>query len=198
MTIGNLDRRSRTMLLAGAALLIPAAAWRYGLFASSDTGTLPAAEAIPIAEKRLEALRAKAASVPGKEARLRQAQAELATREKGILKADTKAQAQAQLLEMVQAIAKANGIEVRGVERMGESVVSSDYGEVSVDVAFVCGIDQLVNLMAALADQPQILATNELRVNGGNDKKKTIQVHLSVGALVARKLLPQKKGGLGA
>jgi len=198
MTIGNLDRRSRAWLIAGAALLIPAAAWRFGLFAGLDTGTVAAAEAIPIAESRLQSLRAKAASVAGKEARLKQAQAELATREKGILKADTKNQAQAQLLELVQGIAKANGIEVRGVERMGEAVVSGDYGEVSVEVAFVCGIDQLVNLMAALADQPQILATNDLRINGGNGKNKNIQVHLSVGALVARKLLPEKKAGQGA
>jgi len=197
MTIGNLDRRSRAMLVTGAALLIPAMAWRFGLFAGSETGTA-AAEAIPVAEKRLESTRVKAASVPGKEARLKQAQAELATREKGILKADTKAQAQAQLIELVQGVAKSNGIEVRGVERMGESVMSGDYGEVSVEVTFVCGIDQLVNLMAALADQPQILAINELRVNGGNDKKKVIQVHLSVGAVVARKLLPEKKGGQGA
>jgi len=198
MTIGNLDRRSRAMLVAGAALLIPAAAWRFGLFGSSETGTVTAAQAIPIAENRLQSMRIKAATVPGKEERLRQAQAELASREKGILKADTKAQAQAQLLEMVQGIARANGIEVRGVERMSEAVISGDYGEVGVEVAFVCGIEQLVNLMAALADQPQILATNELRINGGNDKNKNVQVHLSVGALVTRKLLPEKKGGQGA
>ena len=37
---------------------------------------------------------------------------------------------------------------------------------------FGCGIDQLVNFLAALADQPQILATNEIRVTGGADKKK--------------------------
>ncbi len=195
MTIGNPDRRSRAMLVVGAALLSPAAAWRFGLFGGSDVESAPTTVAIPIAENRLAALRVRAASVPAKEERLGQAQAELATREKGILKADTKAQAQAQLIEMVQAIAKANGIEVRGVERMGELVVSDDYGEVNVEVAFVCAIDQLVNLVASLADQPQILATNTLRVTGGSDKKKSIQVRLSVGALVARKLLPEKKGG---
>jgi Tfp pilus assembly protein PilO len=198
VTIGNVDRRTRAWLVAGAALLIPAAAWRFGLFAGSDAGTIPAAEAIPIAENRLQSLRVRAASVEGKEARLKQAQAELATREKGILKADTKNQAQARLLEMVQGIARANGIEVRGMERMSEAVVSGDYGEVSVEVTFICGIEQLVNLMAALADQPQILATNEIRVSGGSDKKKNIQVHLSVGALVERKLLPEKKGAHGA
>jgi len=198
MTLGNLDRRSRILLAVGGALLIPAAAWRLGAFSIFDTGPVAAAEAIPMAEKRLASLRAKAATIPANEARLRQAQAELATREKGILKADTKAQAQAQLLVLVQSIARANGIEVRGVERMSEAVISADYAEVSVDVAFGCGIEQLVNLMAALADQPQLLATDAVRINGGNDRKKNIQVHLSVGALVDRKLLPEKKRGQGA
>jgi hypothetical protein len=193
MTLGSLDRRTQTILVAGAALLIPAAVWRFGLFSGSQT---VAAEAIPVAEKRLESFRGKAASVPEKEARLEKAQAELATREKGILKADTKAQAQSHLLELVQAIAGANGIEVHGFERMGEAVLSPDYGEVTVEVAFACQIEQLVNLMASLADQPQILATGALRVNGGTDKKKVIQVHLTVGALVARKLLPERKGGV--
>ena len=50
MTIGNLDRRSRAMLVAGAALLIPAAAWRCGLVGSSDAGTVAASQAIPIDE----------------------------------------------------------------------------------------------------------------------------------------------------
>jgi len=198
MTIGSPDRRSRAMILLSVALSIPAAAWRFGLFGGSEAGTVSAAAAIPIAENRLAALRVRAATVPAKEERLHQAQAELATREKGILKADTKAQAQAQLIEMVQAIARANGIEARGVERMGELVVSGDYGEVNVEVAFACGIEQLVNLMASLADQPQIMAVNTLRVTGGTDKKKNIQVRLTVGALVARKLLPEKKGGAGA
>lgn len=195
MNIGNLDRRWRTAIVASAALLIPAAAWRFGLFGGADANAVSPSVAIPIAENRLAALRVRAASVPGKEERFQKAQAELATREKGILKADTRAQAQAQLIEMVQTIARANGIEARGVERMGELVVSNDYGEVNVDLAFSCGIEQLVNLLASLADQPQIMAVNSLRVTGGNDKKKSIQVRLSVGALVARKLLPEKKVG---
>jgi len=198
MTVGSLDRRSQAWLIVGAILLVPAAAWRLGLFSGPDSGAVAAADAIPIAERRLESTRIKAASVPAQEARLKQAQAELATREKGILKADTKAQAQAQLLELVQGVAKANGIEVRGVDRMGEAVLSADYGEVSIDIAFVCGIEQLVNLMAALGDQPQILATNAVRISGGSDKNKNIQVHLSVGGLVARRLLPDRKGGQGA
>ena len=62
-------------------------------------------------------------------------------------------------------------------------------------VRFACDIVQLVNLMAALADYPQILATDEMRIAGGSDKKKNVQVLLTVSTVVARKLLPEKKGG---
>ncbi len=61
-------------------------------------------------------------------------------------------------------------------------------------VTFTCGIEQLVNLLAALANQPQILATNEIQVTGGTDKKKNVQVRLSLSGVVPRKLVPEKKG----
>jgi predicted RNA-binding protein YlqC (UPF0109 family) len=63
-----------------------------------------------------------------------------------------------------------------------------------VEVSFTCGIEQLVNLLAALGDQPQLVATEEIRVNHGNDKKKNVQVRLMVAAPVVGKLIPKKKG----
>jgi hypothetical protein len=51
-----------------------------------------------------------------------------------------------------------------------------------------------VNFLAALANEPEILATNEIQVSGGNDKKKNVQVRLSLSAVVPRKLVPEKKG----
>ena len=70
-------------------------------------------------------------------------------------------------------------------------------GEIGQTVAFTCGIEQLVNLLAALANEPQqILATKEISVVGGNDKKKNVQVKLTVSALVPRKLIPKRGSGL--
>jgi hypothetical protein len=43
-----------------------------------------------------------------------------------------------------------------------------------------------------LGNQPQILATYDIHVSGGHDKKKGIQVRLSVSAIVERKLIPKK------
>ncbi len=147
-----------------------------------------------MAEQRLERLRKLAATVPGKEAVLKQANAELETREAGVLKAETAAQAQAQLLDAIRQAAAANGIDARGAEEMRVQPLGNDYGEVSVAQSFTCGIEQLVNMLADVANRPQILATSEISISGGNDKKKNVQVRLSLSGVVSKKLVPQKKG----
>lgn len=192
LQVGTLDRRYGIGLVValGAFLLL-----KTGPFANEETRVVAPTESIPLAEQRLQKLRQAASTVAAREAILKQAQAELATRETGLLKGNTTAEAQAELIELLQSVAKANGIETHGVERKTEAVVNGDYGEVGVEVAFNCGIEQLVNLLAALADQPQILATNDVRISGGTDKKKAVQVRLGVSGIVPRKLLPQKKAG---
>ena len=65
---------------------------------------------------------------------------------------------------------------------------------VSVTETFNCAIEQLVNFMAALANEPEIVATNEIHITGGRDKKKNIQVRLGLSGVVPRKLVPVKKG----
>ena len=75
---------------------------------------------------------------------------------------------------------------------------ANDYGEVSVVETFTCGIEQLVNLLADLANRPQIMATNEITITGGNDKKKNVQVRLSLSGVVSKNLVPQPKKGLAS
>jgi hypothetical protein len=155
-----------------------------------------ASESAPMAEKRLEQLRLKAATVPGRETALKAANAELGAREKGILAVDTAAQGQAAILEILSRVAKANGIDARGAQEMREAKpLGDDYAEVSVTVNFACQIEQLVNLLAAIGNEPEILSTNEIHIAGGNDpKKKVIQVRLNLSGVAPRKVLPAKKG----
>jgi hypothetical protein len=167
---------------------------RLGVFQSSEPGVVAPTESIPLAEQRLERLRRLAATVPGKETVLKEASAELQSREAGVLKADTAAQAQAELLDTIRQAATANGIDARGAEEMRVQPLANDYGQVSVVETFTCGIEQLVNLMADLANRPQLLATQEISISGGNDKKKNVQVRLSLSGVVSKKLVPQKKG----
>ena len=51
-----------------------------------------------------------------------------------------------------------------------------------------------MNFLALLPVELEIVATNEINVTGGNDKKKILQVRLSLSGVVPRSLLPKKKG----
>jgi Tfp pilus assembly protein PilO len=192
-TLGAIDRRTLVLLLVMLGLLV-AVILRFGLSNDSASVVVAPSDSIPAAEHRLERLRQVAATVPGKEEVLKKALAELETRHAGMLNADTSAQAQAQLIQVIRRVAMANGIDARGAEEMRVRPLANDYGEVSVTVTFSSAIEQLVNFLAALANEPQILATNEINISGGTDKKKNVQVRLGLSAVVPKKLVPAKRG----
>jgi hypothetical protein len=193
LEVGSINRRTLIFLVGGVALSL---IFHFAFNGDSGVSVVAANDSIPMAEKRLARLRQLAATVQGKEDLVTHAKAELSDREHGVLLADTEAQAWSQLTEITQTLGKSNGIDVRGLQGTGGQPIGDDYGEIWTTVAFNCGIEQLVNLLAALGNQPQILATNEISVVGGNDKKKNIQVRLTVSALVPRKLIP-KRGASG-
>ncbi|HUA84537.1 MAG TPA: hypothetical protein VMB85_11800 [Bryobacteraceae bacterium] len=158
---------------------------------SQATVVAPAAETLAAAERRLQHARDVAALVPGKEAILKHAQAALAQREKGLLTADTAAQAQAQLLEILRTVGAAEtpAVVFRS-ELFGVSPLGQDYATASAGVAFECHIDQLVNMLAAITARPEMLAVTELHINATANKDKRISVRLTLSAAVPRKLVP--------
>jgi hypothetical protein len=157
------------------------------------------ADSVALAEKRLAKARELAATVPAKETILKQASAELATREKGLIVADTAAQAQAQLTQIVRKLARTENppLEIR-TEGFGLRPFGDAYGEASVAVQIDCRIDQLVNLLAGLTAQPELISTTDLRVTSPNAKDKTISARLTVSGIVPRRLVPEKKGAAGS
>jgi len=193
MTVGTLDRKTALLLVTGVAVVLIL----YLVTADRSPAVVAASESVPMAEKRLERLRQIAATVPGKEAVMKQAAGELESREKGMLKAETSAQAQAQLQELLHKVGASNGIDIRGVEEARIKPFGNDYGEASVTVRFTCLIEQLVNLLAALANEPELLSTNQIQVTGSADKNKTIQVRLTLSGVVTKKLALEKKSGGG-
>jgi hypothetical protein len=189
---GKIDRR----LLYLAASLAASVFVRYVVFSGDSTPKVVAATAsIPLAEKRLQKLREQAGTVPAKEAILKQVTGELKTREAGVIQAETGPQAQAHLLDTIHRIAAVNGFDARGADQFTEAKPLGDgYGVVSVSESFTCGIEQLVNFLAMLDSQPEIISTNDIHITGGNDKNKNIQVRLSLSGVVPRKLVPVRKG----
>src|SRR5580658_2063611 len=181
MSTGTLDRRTALLLVLGVAVVL---ALRFMVFGDKPASVVAASDSIPMTEKRLAKLRAEVATVPGKEKVARVVLSDLAAREKGMVRADTAAQAQAQLLEIVRRTGKDEGIDVRGAEEMKVRPLADDYGEVVVAVSFTCRIEQFVNFMTVLANQPELLATSDIRVATSDPKEKTVVVRLGLSGVV--------------
>jgi len=192
MRLATRDRRALVLLGVG---LVTVVVLRFGVYADRQPAVVNAQNSIPLAEKRLARLREIAATLPGKQAILANLKAEAALREKGMMQAPTAQQAQAHLLETIRRVGKREGIEVRGGEFPELRVLGEGYGEASVSVNFDCRIEQLVNFLAALTKEPELLATNEIRIaSGSKPKEKTVEVRLTLAGVVPRSLVPVKKG----
>ena len=194
MTVSDRDRRALGLLAVALVL-----GFLYWIATRSPSPTAAVAAAIDTperAEKRLNTLRTALATVDGKEAVLKQAAAELADREKALIPGDTANQAQAQLLQIINRVAKQQTppMEVRQAEFAQPRPFGEAYGIVSVSVSLDCRTDELVNLVAGLSQQPELVATDEFRTSGANPKTKSMPVRLTVSGLVQRKLVPKKEG----
>jgi hypothetical protein len=189
MTLAARDRRALALLVP---VLILGLAYRF--WPESDGGKVvaPSADAVSVAEARLARLRANAATVPAKTEILKKANEELALREKGIIRAETGAQAQAQLLQILRRLGSAENLDIRTTELAAIKPLGDDYGQASIAVQMECRMDQLVNLLAALPAQPELLSAGDLRITSANAKDKTVGVRMAVSAVVPRSLVPEK------
>ena len=197
MTLTPRERRS----LAGLGVSL-ALSGIWALWQSNGTGTaaiVAPTDSTELAEKRLARLRDTAATVPAKEEILKGVAAQLAKREAGLLPGETAAQAQAELLTIVRRLCAAQQIEIKSIELTGIAPLGDAYGVASVAVNIECRMEQLINLLADLGGQPQLLTTSELQIAAANAKEKTVNVRLAVSGVTARKLVPEKltskKGG---
>lgn len=193
----NLNERDRRALLfLGCAV---AGTLLYVLI----TDTAPSGETsapqdlIATAEKRLERVRQLAAQVPARETLHKQMQEQLDLREKRLLQAETAAQAQAQLRQIVSRATSRQTppVDIKASEFGQVKPLGTEYGEVPVSVMIECGMDQLLNIVAELTSQPEMIAVNELRIYSANQKTKSANVRLTVSAAIPKRLVPDRKGG---
>jgi hypothetical protein len=149
-----------------------------------------------MAQQRLTRLRQIAAAAPAREAVLKQITSDLADRERGVIQADTAPQAQAALLEIARRLGKDEQIDLRGGD-FGAPKAFGDYGLVYATVTFECHVEQLVNFLADLSREPELVTPSEERITSGNAKDKTMGVRMVLAGVVAKKLVPEKKGLAG-
>jgi len=194
MTLSQRDRRALVLLAAGMAVM---GVLYYG--SGNSSGNITAASPntsqnnIGLAQQRLVRMRQIAATLPAREAAMKQVSADLTDRERGVIQAETAAQAQAALLETARRIGKNDDIDVRGGD-FGAPKTFGDYGLVYTTITFECHIEQLVNFLADLSHEPQLIVPSEERIAAGNAKDKTMNIRMVLAGVVPKKLVPEKKG----
>lgn len=148
-------------------------------------------------EQRVTKLRRMAAAAPGREEALKRVREELGKREAGMLKADSVAQAQAEMLEMVRRVAKTQpeSFALRGTEFGAPRPLGNAYGEVTLTVSVECPIEQLISFLVDISNQPELIAVSEVQLSQAAEKTKIIPARLTFSGVVARGLVPEKKGG---
>jgi hypothetical protein len=200
MTLTDRDRRA--LFILGGAVVLGGIFYWYSNSSSTPSSsaggvkiTAPV-DSVDRTQKRLGMLRRQAAMLPGKEAVLKQVSLELAEREKGLISGDTAEQAQAQLLQIIKRVAQQQTppLEVGQVELGRPRPFGSAYGQVSASITVTCHIEDLVNFLAALSAQPELTATEEIRFGTSHPQQKTMPVRLTISGLVARRLVPVRKG----
>lgn len=195
--MSQLSRGRQITLYSTLAFMLAAVLVRFGVVGNDQGQVVASRDSIPVAKQRLEILRRKAATIPAKEAILKQVSAELKTRETGIVQASTAEQARAHLMDVLHGSAVANGFDSQGASQFPEpKPLGQDYGQVSIGQNFTCRIDQLVNFLSAIANEPETLATDTIFVAPLRDKNKSITVRLTLSGVIPKALVPEKKKGV--
>jgi hypothetical protein len=190
MTVTPRERRALAWM--GVSVALSGIAYFWPSSSGGTTAVVAPTDSIALAEKRLARLRDTAATVPQKEEILKGVSADLAKREKGLIPGETAAQAQAALLQILRRLCAAQQIEVKATDLVGIAPLGDAYGEASVAVQIECRMEQLINLLADLSTQPELLTTSELQVAASNFKEKTVNVRLAISGVTSRKLVPEK------
>lgn len=196
MRLPELTQRDRRAL---ALLVLCAAVFSAIYFWPEEGGVVGPAVTPEQMEQRVLKLRRMAAAAPGREEALKQVRAELGKREQGMLRAESVAQAQAEMLEIVRRAAKdqTEPFALRGTEFGPPRPLGGAYGEVLLTVTVECQIEQLVTFLAGVSNQPELIAVSEVQISQATGNKKIIPARLTFTGIVPRSLVPEKKGGPG-
>jgi hypothetical protein len=194
----NLPERDRRLLMVWLGVMMLGALVYYWPEPSVETGAGEASvDQLELAQKRRLRLQQMVATAPAKQDVLKSVRADIAEREKGLIVADTAAQAQAQLVQVLRQVGRQQTppLELRGTEGGIVAPLGDDYGMVATTVALDCPVEALVNYLTDLTRQKEILSTQEIRVGATASKQKILSVRLTVSGVVPRRLAPEKKAG---
>ncbi len=178
----KLTPRDRLALkVAGVALV---------LFLVADFGVLPFFDILQASSggiekkeltlRRYQRLVALASSQPNLRAA---AEKSLGDAEAGLLESPSESLANAEWQRLVRELAKEKGLELTSSEVLRAEKLSPNYALVTGRVAMSARIDQLVDMLVAMATSPKLLATSNLKITSvGGGPQKLLMVDMTISA----------------
>lgn len=194
MSLQERDKRALKILVPVA---VAGLAW---LFWPAVDGGKPVAQSVTNSpaglEQQIERLRSKETQIPAKRGLMKDLQGQLNVREVGLIVADTLPQAQEMLVRAVRQVARQEGFELRNVSIAQPLIYGGEYGQIAVQITAECRVEQVVNFLADLTKRPELIATEDMRINMGNPANKILQFAVTVSGLVPKRLVPEKRPGV--
>lgn len=189
-----LSDRDKKLLALWAVVVIGAV---YFWPSSADTETVGAVQNVELTEKRVTRLRRLAAAAPARQDVLKKLSDELVKREKGLIQAETAPQAQAQLLQVVRRVAQLQqpALVFKGTEFGAPRPLGQSYGEVVMTISMDAGIEQVINFLADIGNQAELISVSDLTFTQVTGKQKLVPLRVTFTGIVPRRLVPEKKGG---
>lgn len=187
----GLQSRDRRALLFLVVALVLVALLQLDFFAPGGGNSPVSALSIEAVEERLLLAQVKARQAPLADSKQQAARTELAAAEAQLLKSETSALAQAEMREIVGDLLKAEGIAMSSSQFGTVELEGEHYTQVPLLVDFSCRIEQFVNLMAAIANAPQLLATRRIQVSPADSSTKSIQARLAVAGFLPASRTPE-------
>lgn len=190
------DRDRRALLFLGIAFVLFVLLQTDLVFPPPDA-TASASESVEAEENNLLMAQTEVRQEPllsSENQSVREVEESLEAR---LLKSETAALAQAEMRERLGEILEGAGISMRASRFATVEAEGEDFAQVPLVVDFDCDITRFVNLLADIANAPELLSTREIKISAGNQKTKSVRVELTVSGYLPISRTPElvKKSG---
>ena len=173
------DRDRRALLFLGTAFVLFLLFQTDLVFPPPDASA-SASQSIEAEENQLLLAQTQARQEPLLSSENQAVRALQQSLEARLLKSETAALAQAEMRERVGELLQGAGISMRASRFAPVEAEGEDFAQVPLVVDFDCDITRFVNLLADVANAPELLSTRQIKVSTGNQKTKSVRVELTV------------------
>lgn len=185
------DKRALKLLSGAVALFL---LLQFGLPAPSGGGaTGPGVSDASLVglEERLKTAQAEVSRKPLGDAELAYAERLLEAREQRLLESVDPALAQAEMRGIVGDLLAAEGIVLNASRFPAIELEGLDYARTPIDITVTCAIEQVVNLLAAIANHERLLTTRRIRVRPEKPDIKSVRVEMQLSGYLPIERAPE-------